>query len=518
MFDGIAALAVAEMQQKSQARIYQSDPEAWMADVLGVRLWSRQSEIAEAFVSNRRSAVKSGNGVGKSALAAGLISWWCSVFPVEETLAIVSAPTLSQIEKVIFAYLKNNYASAKVLGSPLRGEISEELTWKVQNPVTGKNDFLAFGKRPADRDIVSSFQGTRKLRTGVFLDEAGGVPRELFTAAQAVTTGEESRLLAIGNPDHRGTEFYNIFTRPELMSEFWLGTISVFDLPTFTGEKVYTDKRQEELFQKSLTSVEWVEHKRRVWGEGDARWLAKVLGEFPSETDNTFFGQAALDTGVDTVIVDDASVRPVLGVDVARFGDDESVIYMNRGGCVRVADVWGKVDTVVSARRVHQFALSVDAAEVRVDASGIGGAVFDMLESLDEFAEKRYVLIGIDGAARSPDPAQWANARAYNHDSLRKQLMDGVLDIDFDDNDLRDQLLMVTYRFNNRGAVQITPKDELRGVMGGSPDRLDACIYACTDLGWLLDKDENRLERGDRVMFDPAELLDTSMNDYGMPW
>jgi len=191
-------------------------------------------------------------------------------------------------------------------------------------------------------------------------------------------------------------------------------------------------------------------------------------------------------------------------------------VYVNRGGHVRLCDSWGKVDTVVSARRIHQLAMSVDAAEVRVDASGIGGAVFDMLDSLEEFSEKRYLLIGIDGAARSPDPAQWANSRAYNHDSLRKQLMEGQLDIDFDDNDLRDQLLMVTYRFNNRGAVQITPKDELRGVMGGSPDRLDAVIYATTDFGGFLD--QKQVEVGDRVMFDPADLLQMSIDDAGMPW
>lgn len=518
MFDGIAVRALEEMRLKSQALVYRGDPEAWMADVLGVRLWSKQAEIAEAFVNNRRVAVKSANGCGKSALAGALISWWCSVFPVDEALAIVSAPTLSQIEKVIFAYLKNNFASAKTLGSPLRGEISEELTWKVSNEVTGKNDFLAFGKRPADKDIVSSFQGTRKLRTAVFIDEAGGVPRELFTAAEAVTTGAESRLLAIGNPDHRGTEFHNIFTRPEMMDEFWLGTISAFDLPTFTGEVVYSDKVKQDRFLAELTSVEWVDHKRRVWGEGDARWLSKVLGEFPGETDNTFFGQSAIDTGIDTIIVEDAAVKPVLGVDVARFGDDESVVYLNRAGRVRLHDVWGKVDTVVSARRIHQLAMSVDASEVRVDASGIGGAVFDMLDSLEEFGEKRYVLIGIDGAARSPDPAQWANSRAYNHDSLRKQLVDGVLDIDFEDNELRDQLLMVTYRFNNRGAVQITPKDELRGVMGGSPDRLDALIYATTDLNYLLNKEVGALNAGDRVMFDPQDILQMTIDDVGMPW
>jgi hypothetical protein len=141
-----------------------------------------------------------------------------------------------------------------------------------------------------------------------------------------------------------------------------------------------------------------------------------------------------------------------------------------------------------------------------------------MLESLEEFDEKRYVLIGIDGAARSPDPAQWANSRAYNHDSLRKQLVDGALDIDFEDNELRDQLLMVTYRFNNRGAVQITPKDELRGVMGGSPDRLDALIYATTDLGWLLNKEVSGVNAGDMVVFDPADILQMSIDDVGMPW
>ena len=107
MFDGIAVRALEEMRLKSQALVYQSDPEAWMADVLNIHLWSKQAEIADAFVNNRRVAVKSANGCGKSALAGALISWWCSVFPVDEALAIVSAPTLSQIEKVIFAYLKN---------------------------------------------------------------------------------------------------------------------------------------------------------------------------------------------------------------------------------------------------------------------------------------------------------------------------------------------------------------------------------------------------------------------------
>jgi phage terminase large subunit len=74
-----------------------------------------------------------------------------------------------------------------------------------------------------------------------------------------------------------------------------------------------------------LTSVEWVEHKKRAWGEDSARYKSKVLGEFPDEADNTFFPQATIDSGFDTVIEEDDAIRPTLGLDVARFGSDENV-------------------------------------------------------------------------------------------------------------------------------------------------------------------------------------------------
>ena len=518
VLDGAFVLGLEELQARSKSKVHQSDPEAWLSDVLGRRWWSKQREIVyDGFLLNRRVGVKSGNGVGKSALMADLVTWWVSVFPPDEVLAIISAPTLSQIEKVIFAYLKSNYGVAKGRGFQLRGEISEELSWKFVNPVSGKKEFLAFGKRPADRDIVSSFQGTRGFRTFVGVDEAGGVPGELFTAAEAVTTGAESRFLAIGNPDRRGTAFHDLWVRPELAAEWWLGSISVFDLPTFKGEVVYDDAVLEERFRLSLTSVDWVEHKRRTWGEGDARWLAKVLGEFPGESDNSFFGQAVLDTAYDADIVEDGNVRPVLGVDVARFGEDESVVVGNWGGRCRVVESWGKVDTIESARRVHELAVSLGASEVRVDASGIGGAVFDALNVLPDFVGKLYTLIGVDGGARSPDLSRWSNMRAYSHDFLRQEMLGGRVDLDFEDLELREELLGLSFRFNNRGAVQITPKDELKKVFGGSPDRLDALIYAVTDLAGALKPDKG-LSGGEKVMFDPAEVLQVEVNGAGMPW
>ncbi len=396
--------AIEEMRSRSKLKLYESDPQAWLSDVLGKRWYSKQNEIVNAFMSGSRTAVKSANGCGKSAVVADLITWIVATGVPSETLCIVSAPTLSQIEKVIFAYLKVNKGLADVRDRALPGRITETLAWKLD----GNNgaEFLVFGKRPSDQDIVSSFQGTRKRNTYVFLDEAGGLPTDMFTAAEAVATGQGSRILAIGNPDRRGTEFHRIFTDPQLSQDWSLHTISAFDLPTFTEESVYPDEDSQKNFLNGLTSVDWVEHKKRAWGEDSARYKAKVLGEFPDEADNTFFPQSTIDAGFDADIEEDADIRPVLGLDVARFGSDENVLYINRGGRVRVIDKWSKLDLIETARRVHTHAQRLVADIINVDVNGVGGGVVDALLRLDEFSDAVYSVGAINNSHASPDSAR----------------------------------------------------------------------------------------------------------------
>jgi hypothetical protein len=468
--------AIGEMRDKSQKRLYKTDPNAWLSDVLGKRWYSKQEEIVHSFLGSSRTAVKSANGCGKSAVVADLITWIVSTHDPHETLSIVSAPTLSQIEKVIFAYLKVNKGIASVKNRELPGRITETLAWKLD----GDNgaEFLVFGKRPSDQDIVSSFQGTRKRNTFVFLDEAGGLPTEMFTAAEAVATGAGSRILAIGNPDRRGTEFHRIFTDPRLSQDWSLHTISAFDLPTFTGEDVYPDPEDQEKLLSGLTSVEWVEHKKRAWGEDSARYKAKVLGEFPDEADNTFFPQGTIDTGFDTEIEDDDAIRPTLGLDVARFGSDENVLYINRGGRVRLVDKWSKLDLIETARRVHDYGQRYMASVINIDVNGVGGGVVDALVRLDDFNDAVYDIGAINGSHSSPDPARWTNARAWHYDTFRELIANGSLDLDYEDNQLRDEMISQTYHFSARGSITMTSKDEMRRSGVASPDSLDAAILS----------------------------------------
>lgn len=497
--------ALQELRSLSKNRIYKHDPHAWLSDVLGKRWYSKQEEIVDSFLSSTRTAVKSANGCGKSAVVADLITWIVATGVPAETLCIVSAPTLSQIEKVIFAYLKVN----KGLAPSLPGRITETLAWKLDGD--HGSEFLVFGKRPSDQDIVSSFQGTRKQNTFVFLDEAGGLPQEMFTAAEAVATGAGSRILAIGNPDRRGTEFHRIFTDPKISQDWSLHTISAFDLPTFTGEVVYPGEESQARLLAGLTSVEWVDHKKRAWGEDSARYKSKVLGEFPDEADNTFFSQVIIDKAYETDIEDDEGVRPILGLDVARFGSDENVLYMNRGGRIRLVDKWSKVDLIETARRVHDVAQANIASVVNVDVNGVGGGVVDALLRLDEFSDAVYDVGAINGAHASPDSARWTNARAWHYDTFREGLADGAVDLDFEDTALRDELISQTYKFSQRGSITMTSKDEMRKSGVSSPDSLDAAI-----LSFISHEDQQPFAKGDVFTGIEDELIEHSF--YSEPW
>ncbi len=576
--------AIAELRRRSQLTIYQTDFDAWAWDVLRLRNYEKMREIAHdmLFASKERTLVKSGNGVGKSALVSQLILWAGSVWPEGDTVSIISAPSIPQLQKVTFKYLKEYHGRVSETLSPrdfrVPGRIDENLGWVSETP-NGKI-WLATGRKPPDQDAVSMFQGLRSPNgmTYVWFDEAGGMSRSMFTAAEAVQTGEDSRFGGIGNPDNAGTEFQQSFTDKVKSEEYNLHTISVFDTPVFTGERVYPrtteGDRMEERLRRALTSKRWVAHKSRIWATGgevvpdpafpddrrydrrveklvtepfkkgdpehlgkelttidgkkhvvierspvkwDARGLSKVLGEFPGDADFAFFPQAVITMSHDNDFPEDLSIKPILGVDIARFGADESVIYINRGGRVRLLDTWGRTDTVETARRIHEHATTVGASEVRIDATGVGGGVYDMLVQLEEFRNRIYEVIGVDGAKRSPDPRRWANSRAYNHDQLRTAMAEGRIDLDYDDRELGDQLVNVTFRFSaHQGAVQITPKDEMRTEMDGSPDRLDALIYAVIDTSALF-QSPDMIQPGDIVLLDPWEMLAQSRLDAEYP-
>lgn len=453
-----AALGLAHRQKLD---CYRYDIALWARERLGITLWSKQIEIAESLINNKKTAVKSCHGSGKSFTASVVIAWWVDTRIEFDAIVVSTAPTYEQVNKILWEYLRT-----LAVKHDLPGKITMDDEWKDAG-----GRVVGFGRKPSDTN-QHGFQGIHR-RQGVLgvLDEAGGIAESIWTGVEAITTGKHDRILAIANPDDPNTELGRIFSNDD---NGWNKiTISAFDTPNFTGEYLPEDAKG------ALISKEWVEDKKRSWGEDSPRYQSKVLGEFPGQGVNTLFNQLTLAKAIDTTLKPDPESKPKLGCDIARFGADYTVVYSIHDGVLRLEDKWSKKDTVETAERIVEWAIKLGVDEVRIDGVGIGAGVYDQVTRM---AISRWETVGIVGNASSPDLDKWANYRAYAYDTMREKMANGQIDMQFGDKSLKEELEGIQYKFNNRGAIQIESKDEMirRGVK--SPDFADAAMYACADL------------------------------------
>jgi hypothetical protein len=476
------------LEQQNKMELYRTDPALWIKDVMGKDLWSLQADIAQSVVDNKRTAVKSSNSVGKSYLAAMLVCWWVSVYPENRTLAITTASTGPQVHKVLWRYIRQFHAEYN-----LKGYVTMSSEWKTDN-----GTLLGFGRKP-DGDDVTGFQGYHADYILVIADEAGNIPEPLFAGFEAVTVNDTSRVFAIGNPDVHGSYFHGIFKKPDAQSVWKRMTISAFQTPAFTGEKVSKD------ILDNLASKQWVADRAKEWGTDSPRYQAKVLGEFADQSEATLFSQTTINNGINCELDPDDLVPVRLGVDVARFGTDFSAIYSYQGGKVRKVAHWSYTDTVESANRIVHWALELKATEVRIDGVGIGAGVYDMVTHM---AMGRFEVVGMIGNAASPDLDKWFNARAAWYDTMRAKMLTNKIDIDPDDTNLQDELGIIEYKFSaHRGSLQIESKDDMKKRGVKSPDFADAAMYACADLAIDPTNPASKLAVGEQFELALSDLL-----------
>lgn len=514
-FSSIVDEALAEVRAESQKKIYRRDPEAWYADVLDGRWWSKQREIVWAFADPTRSqtmtVVKSCNGVGKTRLAADLATWMVATVDPMELSIITTAPIFAQIGTGLFRYINDNYNAASLNGFTLPGRFVADPALKVSRDGGGNDKSVIQAKRPADNNLISSFQGIHDGVVAVFMDEAGGLPEDLWIGANAVTTNEYARILAIGNPDNLHTAFYQRFRDRERFKDWTPISISAYDSPNLTGEVIHPDPVKDASIKSHLVQADWVEKMERQAHPNVV--LAKVHGEFPKDDATSFFSQHVINLAYETEVEAVEGEPLILGVDLAFGGEDDTVVYENRGGRVRkVRKIPYRDDFLALAAEVHQVAVSLGASELRVDAGGTGKGVYSIL-SREEKYQGYYDLIGLAGGDGSPDPSQWAQYRAYMYDSFRKRMQLGELDLDPDDAELREQLQLQTYGLNKRGAIQMTTKQEMRSKGQSSPDELDAAIMAALDLSPQL----GGVKSGDVVVVDAYDFVGSHREGAGLP-
>lgn len=525
--------AILELRQKSRAVQYRTDPVLWAKDVLGIHLWSKQREVAYSVRDNKRTAVKSCHNAGKSKLAAILACWWVATHPIGTAIVVTTAPTYQQVHGIIWREIAKHHSLASEHGHPLPGYITQSDKWNVQTP--DGNFQAGWGRKPADTNI-HGFQGVHERYVLVIVDEACGINESLWTAIEAITTTGDARILAIGNPDDPNTQFGKIFNDKNVSGQWHLDTISAFDTPNMTQKyqndpnspmysRAILDKDFPDELRPLMLQEETVESWRTQWSENDPRWKSKILGEFPDQSENSLFSQGTINTAVETVVKPDHDSRPILGVDIARFGNDLSSIYsveegtvyevdengketptQRRGKLVRKVKSWAKADGVESKNMIHQTALETGAKQVRIDVGGLGAPIKDEVAVLS--ANYDYEVIGMNGSGPVPDVYRHINARAWWHDSLREQMYNGTIDIDYNDVTLKNELLGIRYHFKNRyRALQVESKDDMasRGVK--SPDHSDAVVYATAPIEQLLNNPLSHFSIGQTISLDAATII-----------
>ncbi len=166
-----------------------------------------------------------------------------------------------------------------------------------------------------------------------------------------------------------------------------------------------------------------------------------------------------------------ASDPKVMGVDVARFGDDESPIALREGPVGSFLEIVSKTDLMTLTGKVVQHYREHAPETINVDADGMGAGVVDRL------TEQRLPVEEIHGGGRAYEHERFANLKAEIYWGFRDRLIAGDIALP-DDLELRAQLTSCTYKIRSSGQIEITSKDEMKKNGLRSPDRAEALIYA----------------------------------------
>lgn len=444
------------------ARNLSDDPVAWATDRAKVHLWSRQREIAQSVVANKRTAVQSAHGLGKSFLAATLAAWWVDVHDPDETMVVTTAPSLDQVHAILWEEIRGLHDKAG-----LSGVVQRTDRWLVDGRLVG------MGRKPPDYS-ESAFQGIHRRYVLVILDEACGIPAWLWTAVETITTGDSCRILAIGNPDDPNSHFRRLCQgTPGWVSH----KISCFDSPNFTGEP------GPAIFKEILTTELWAEERKAEWGEDNPLYVAKVLGEFPSDhpwsvVRMTDVFACRLDVPVPRA---EHELLPVeLGVDVGG-GGDETVVRERRG--MVAGREWREHSD--KPERISKLIIGAiketGATAVKVDSIGVGAGVVGELRNLKELGYHQAKIVGVNVAERASAPDKYFNLRSQLWwECGRLAAEDRAFDLSRMDNadNTVAQLLEVRYQHDLKGRVKVEPKDDVRTRLGRSPDNADALLLA----------------------------------------
>lgn len=397
-----------------------------------------------------RLSVASGKGIGKSALVSWIVCWAMSTCP--NTKLVLTAGTEPQLRTKTWPEVAKWYHllickhwfhfTATAMYS---ADMEHEKTWRA--------DAI-----PWNASRMEAFQGLHNLgsRIVMIFDEASQIDSAIWGAAEGIFTDPDTEVcfLAFGNPTRSDGRFFDCFNS---MRHRW--------------NNRQIDSRTVPISDKKEIQ-EWLED----YGEDSDYFRMSVRGMFPRVSSMQFISNELVTEARKREAVCHLTDALVMGVDVARFGDDASVIAFRKGRDARTLP-WVKlrnVDTMALASKVIELAELYKVDAIFVDGGGVGGGVVDRLRQLGQNVREIHFAAASDRANIDLNADRYANKRAEMWGYMREALPTLALP---DDKDLDADMtgLMYGYRDGPKGAeIQLEKKEHMKKRGLASPDNADA--------------------------------------------
>ena len=460
------ALAEDELELARDLGSYTLDPPGfmryafpWQSEKLsapGPRTW--QAEINQTIADHLQNpetrfqplqiGVASGHGIGKSAEIGMLLVWGmstcedCKVIVTAGTGTQLSTKTVPEVQKWFRLAINSHWWDINATSIRVK-DPKHQANWRT--------DFITWSIQKPE-----AFAGLHNLkkRIIVVIDESSSVDDIIWEVIEGALTDEDTEIIVIafGNPTRNTGAFYKAITG----ANRWI--------------KKQIDSRTVEGTNKVLLDAQ-----AKEWGEDSDRCRVRIRGEFPRGGSTQFISGDIVAAARKRVVEGHKTMPVILGVDVARFGDDRSVIFKRQGRKAEIAGskaqgIFYGIDTQKLGGLVQEAIDREHPDAVVIDGDGIGGSVYDYLKARGY--DRKTLLVEFHGGGTPTDPHKYLNRRAEIWGEMKDWLEGGQIP---DDPEMETDLSGPDYGYHpSKGCLVLESKDEMKSRGVDSPDLGDA--------------------------------------------
>lgn len=389
-----------------------------------------------------QSAVASGHGIGKSAMVAWLILWLMSTRI--DCRGVVTANTAEQLQTKTWPELAKWHQLA--IHKQWFKWTATQFYYALYPEDRRKN--YCFDAITWSEERTEGFAGLHNAQSAAVMifDEASAIPDKLREVASGAMTDGEPFLFAFGNPTRNQGWFFDAFNK--YRTRWW--TLNV-------------DSREVRITNKAYLN-ELVE----TYGEDSDYVRVRIRGHFPSHGSAQFIPPEVVTAAVTRELFPDSGAPLLLGVDVARFGEDRTVLLLRQGRDARSFPLqkFNGLDTMQVAAQVVETINVWNPKKVFVDVGGPGAGVVDRIRQLG------YKVFGVDFGSRPDDTRRYVNKRTEMWGKMREWLLEGGGIAR--DPELEIDLLGPNYAFSDKQQLKLERKEDMKKRGLSSPDIGDA--------------------------------------------